>query len=126
MSSLPENIEWVFAVALAFWFQQAVIFVIPVMIERKKTGIKAPVLYPNDRLIEELKLKPQQVEKYMCAQRAHQNNVEFLITYFPLLVISSFADMKQAAICGAVVWAGRTVTGLLYYMNPKKRAWGAW
>jgi hypothetical protein len=48
------------------------------------------VLYPTDKLISSLKLSPEQVDKYLCVQRVHQNNMEFLVMFFPMLLLAGF------------------------------------
>eukprot|EP01032_Pedospumella_encystans_P031039 gene31039-35027_t len=123
---IPAEYGYVLIVALAFWIQQNIIFVIPVGLQRSKTGIKPPVLYPNDKLITNLKLSESQVDKYMCAQRVHQNNIEFLVMYFPLFLISSLENPVHAAAAGAAVWLGRMVTALGYWNNASSRIYGAW
>ena len=88
--ALPEGYGYVVAVAVLFWIQQSVFFVIPVVMQRKATGIEPPVLYPNDDLVKTLKLSPEQVTTYLRAQRVHQNNVEFLTVFFPMLLLAGF------------------------------------
>lgn len=123
---LPEKYEYVLAVLLGFWVQQSIIFVIPVVRQRISTGIKAPTLYPTDSEIKDLKLSPEQVGNYMRAQRVHQNNVEFLVTYVPMLLAAGFQNPVHAAIAGAVVWAGRMVTALGYWQSASARSYGGW
>lgn len=47
--NIPSNFGYVAAVSVAFWVQQSVLFVIPVVQQRIATGIKAPTLYPTDK-----------------------------------------------------------------------------
>lgn len=117
---------YVFLVAVAFWIQQAVIFVVPIMIQRDKTGIKAPVLYPNDKLVASLKLTDYQVDEYMRAQRVHQYNVEFLCIYFPMFLLSSLENPTHAAAAGALVWLGRLVVAMGYWKSTSARIYGVW
>ena len=124
--NIPSEYGYVLLVAVGFWVQQAVIFVIPVITQRGKTGIKAPVLYPNDKLVTSLKLTDHQVDEYMRAQRVHQNNVEFLCIYFPLFLLSSLENPTHAAAAGALVWAGRMVTALGYWRSTNARSYGGW
>jgi len=65
---LEPEYGYVIAVLLGLWFQQAIIFVIPIAMQRRSTKIHPPVLYPNDKLIKDLNLSESQVDKYMCAQ----------------------------------------------------------
>lgn len=124
--TIPNEYGYVLLVAVAFWIQQAIIFVIPIAIQRGKTGIKAPVLYPNDKLITTLKLSDAQVGDYMRAQRVHQNNLEFLCIYFPMFLLSSLNNPVHAAAAGAVVWVGRLVTALGYWSSVGARSYGGW
>ena len=124
--TIPNEYGYVLLVAVAFWIQQALIFVIPVIMQRSATGIKAPVLYPNDKLVSSLKLNEKQVDAYMRAQRVHQNNVEFLVIYFPLFLLASLENPVHAAIAGAVVWLGRLVTAIGYWHSTGARSFGGW
>ncbi len=123
---IPAEYGYVLAVAVALWAQQSIIFTIPVALARGSTGIKPPVLYPNDKLIEDLKLKKSQVDSYMCAQRVHQNNMEFLTVYFPMYLLSSLENPVHAAAAGGLVVAGRMVTALGYWKGASHRIYGAW
>ena len=124
--ALPDKYGYVLAVLLAFWVQQAIIFVIPVATQRRKTGIKPPTLYPNDSEIKELKLSPEAVGDYMRAQRVHQNNLEFLLTFLPILLIAGLHNAENVAIAGAIVWLGRLVTAIGYWQSASARSYGAW
>lgn len=124
--AVPKEYGYVLLVAVAFWIQQALIFVIPVVVQRNKTGIKAPVLYPNDKLVTELKLSDHQVGEYMRAQRVHQNNVEFLCIYFPMFLLSALENPTHAAAAGALVWLGRMVTALGYWKSVSAKSYGGW
>ena len=53
-----------------------------------KTKILAPTIYPRDSEIKELKLNDKQVGDYMRAQRAHQNNVEFLSGFMAIYILA--------------------------------------
>lgn len=121
----PEH-GWFFFSVLALVLQQALVFVIPVAIKRRKTGIKPPVLYPNDSLVKELKLSKEQVEGYLCVQRVHQNNVEFLVTFWPVYFLCGLVDPMNTAYAGAVVLAGRMATAIGYWHGANKRVIGGW
>ena len=123
---IPVEYGYVLLVAVALWIQQSIIFSIPVGLQRSKTGIKPPVLYPGDKLISNLKLSEAQVDKYMCAQRVHQNNMEFLCVYFPMFLLSSLENPVHAAAAGAAVWLGRMITALGYWSSASSRVYGAW
>lgn len=123
---LTEEHGWFFLSVLALVLQQALVFVIPVSIKRRKTGIKPPVLYPTDSLIKELKLSKEDVEKYLCTQRVHQNNVEFLVTFWPVYFLCGLVDPLSSAYAGAVVFAGRMFTAIGYWHGANKRVIGAW
>ena len=114
------------AVIVALWFQQQFIFTLPVALARKKYGIEPPTLYPRDSQIKSLSLTEAQVDDYMCVQRVHQNNMEFLVAFFPLMIISSIMFPMQSAHGGAVVWLGRMLTAIGYWRGAEKRMWGAW
>ena len=114
------------AVILALWFQHNLIFVIPVALARRKFGIKPPTLYPRDSEIKALKLSDDEVDDYMRTQRVHQNNMEFLTAFLPILMISSIMFPVQSSYAGAVVWLGRMVVAIGYWKSPQKRVWGAW
>ena len=114
------------AVLLALWVQQQVIFAIKVTLARKKVGIEAPTLYPRDSEFKAKNLTSAQVDEYMCAQRVHQNNVEFLTAFFPVMLIAMVANPTSNAYAGAVIWLGRMVTALGYWSGANTRVFGAW
>jgi len=124
--TVPDKFGLVLAVIMLFWVQQAVIFVIPVVTQRGSTGIKPPVLYPNDSLIKELKLSPESVDAYMRSQRVHQNNIEFLVPFLPVFLIAGLFNAEHAAIAGFAVWVGRLVSALGYWRSAEARSYGAW
>ncbi len=117
---------YVVAMVLAFWVQQNIIFVIPVGMQRGSTGIKPPVLYPNDSLIKSLQLTEAQVDKYNRTQRVHQNNMEFLTVFLPIFLLAGFFNPVHTAAAGAVVWLGRLVTAIGYWTSSSGRIAGAW
>jgi hypothetical protein len=123
---IPGQYGYVVAVGVTLWAQQAVFFVIPVVMARSKTGIQPPTLYPRDSEIKALNLSAPQVESYMCAQRAHQNNVEFLVLYFPMLLLAGLQNPIHAAIAGGIVAAGRLVSTVGYLCSPGMRVAGGW
>lgn len=102
------------------------IFRVIMISRRTATGIKAPVLYPNDSLIKQLNLSPDQVDQYIRTQRVHQNNMEFLTVYFPMLLIAGFENPIHTAIAGAVVFLGRLVTAFGYWRSASARSFGGW
>ena len=128
MTLLTVDAEYgyVVAVALLLYIQQSIIFAIPVALARRRTGIKPPVLYPNDSLIKSLKLTDEQVDSYNRTQRVHQNNMEFLHSFFPIFLLSGLYNPVHAAIAGAVVFAGRMVTAIGYWHNANSRIFGGW
>jgi glutathione S-transferase len=123
---IPAEYGYVLAVTGAMWFQQNIMFVIPVAMQRKKTGIQPPSLYPRDSEIKALKLTEEDVLTYNCTQRVHQNNLEFMGIFLPIFLVAGLAAPVNVAIAGAVVFAGRCATGVGYLLGPKKRAFGAW
>ena len=62
----------------------------------------------------------------MCVQRMHQNNVEFLSCYFPMMIISMMYYPTETFYASTVVLAGRMVTALGYYQGAPKRVFGGW
>jgi len=88
MIELSAEYGYVLAVALAMFLLQQIVMVIPVARQRIKTGIAPPTLYPRDSQIKALGLDERKVANYMCAQRAHQNNVEFTSVFMPLFLVA--------------------------------------
>lgn len=123
---IPNEYGYAILVAVAFWVQQSVLFVIPIAMQRSQTGIKAPYLYPTDKLVKDLSLSEAQVECYMCAQRVHQQNVEFLTIFFPIFFLGTLANPIHAAAAGALVWVGRMITAIGYWKGAGHRIYGAW
>jgi uncharacterized membrane protein YecN with MAPEG domain len=126
LSFLPKNFGYVIAMMVAFWVQQSIIFVIPIAIQRSRTKIQPPVIYPNDSLIKELKLTEDQVGNYMRAQRVHQNNMEFLCVFMPIFFVAGLFNPMHTAIAGAAVWVGRLMTAMGYWHSAGARAAGGW
>ena len=79
--NISKDYGYVLLVALALYLTQQLILLIPVLKMRSQTKIKAPTLYPRDSEIKDLNLSDEDVEKYMRAQRAHQNNVELMSVF---------------------------------------------
>jgi hypothetical protein len=123
--SIEKEYGYVVLVAIGFWLLQF-LFMIPIAIMRNKTGIKPPTLYPTDKQVTSLKLSPETVDSYLRTQRVHQNHMEFLVMFFPILLLAGLYDAKHAAIAGAVTLLGRVVTGLGYYYNASARNIGGW
>ena len=66
-----------------------------------------------------------QVNSYYCAQRAHQNSMEFYSVFMGLYLITGLFEPTNVAIAGAVVAFFRLVGGLAYIGTiPLSRAWG--
>ena len=76
--------------------------------------------------IKALNLSAKEVDSYMCVQRMHQNNVEFLSCYFPMMIISMMYYPTETFYASTVVLAGRMVTALGYYQGASKRVFGGW
>ncbi|KAL7543752.1 hypothetical protein ACHAXR_013444 [Thalassiosira sp. AJA248-18] len=114
------------AVLVLLWIQQQLVFAIAVAVARKKSGIDAPTLYPRDSEIKALNLSAEQVDSYMCAQRVHQNNVEFLACYFPIMILAMLGYPSETLYASTVVFLGRMITAVGYYSGAKKRVMGAW
>ena len=113
-------------IAILLWIQQQLIFAIFVAIARKKSGIQPPTLYPRDSEIKQLKLSDKDVDTYMCTQRVHQNNVEFLVCYFPMMLLAMINEPTKTYYASIVVLLGRMVTALGYYRGASKRVAGGW
>tara|TARA_B100001142_G_scaffold20059_1_gene18628 strand:+ start:8330 stop:8785 length:456 start_codon:yes stop_codon:yes gene_type:complete len=120
---VQKEYGYVLLVGLALYLTQQLILLIPVLKMRSQTKIKAPTLYPRDSEIKELELKTEDVEKYMRAQRAHQNNVELMSVFMPMFLIIGLFKPKKAAIGGLVVLVFRILGGVGYFF--KKRVYGA-
>ena len=114
------------AILVLLWIQQQLVFVIAVALARKKSGIQPPTLYPRDSEIKKLNLSDKDVDSYMCTQRVHQNNVEFLTCYFPIMMIAMIDYPTKTFYASVVVLLGRMVTALGYYQGAGKRVAGGW
>ena len=112
------------AALVLLWLQQQLVFSIFVALARKKSDIQPPTLYPRDSEIKALKLTDEQVDAYMCAQRVHQNNVEFLSCYFPVMLVAALGYPAETFYASLVVLMGRTVMAVGYYWGAKKRVFG--
>jgi uncharacterized MAPEG superfamily protein len=123
---LTSEHGYAIAVLLALWFQHNIIFVVKVAMARFKFGIQPPTIYPRDSEIKAANLTQAQVDEYMCAQRVHQNNVEFLSAFFPVMLIAMVENPTHTAYAGAVVWLGRMMTAIGYWGGAKKRVIGGW
>ena len=119
-----KEFGYIIALTVAFFVQQQVIFVIPVVRARAATGIKAPTLYPRDSEIKKLNLTDAQVDDYYCKQRAHQNNVEFMSVFMPIFVLAGsmggVIDTMQVVYAGLVVLGFRMLGGLGYSAGLRK------
>lgn len=61
----------------------------------------------------------------MCAQRAHQNNMEFLHLYIPLLLVAGLFNARSASIAGLLTLLGRTIGMVGYTVGRKTRRYGS-
>ena len=120
---INKNYGYVLLIALALYLTQQLLLLIPVMLMRNKTKLKAPTLYPRDSEISKLKLDDEIVDKYMRAQRAHQNNVELMSVFMPLFLIIGLFKPKETAMGGLIVLIFRIIGGKGYTF--KKRMYGA-
>jgi len=120
---INKNYGFVLLIALALYLTQQLLLLIPVMQMRNKTKLKAPTLYPRDSEISKLKLEDDVVDKYMRAQRAHQNNVELMSVFMPLFLIIGLFKPKETAMGGLIVLIFRIIGGIGYTF--KKRMYGA-
>ena len=121
--NISKDYGYVLLVALALYLTQQLILLIPVLKMRSQTKIKAPTLYPRDSEIKDLNLSDEDVEKYMRAQRAHQNNVELMSVFMPLFLVIGLFKPKKAAVGGLIVLVFRIIGGIGYFF--KKRVYGA-
>jgi len=112
------------AALVLLWIQQQLVFVIPVALARKRTGIQPPTLYPRDSEIKALNLSAKDVDSYMCAQRVHQNNMEFLTCFLPIMILAMLDSPTATYKAAIVVLVGRMVTALGYYKGASKRVFG--
>jgi len=112
------------AALVLLWIQQQLVFVIPVALARKRTGIQPPTLYPRDSEIKALNLSAKDVDSYMCAQRVHQNNMEFLTCFFPIMILAMLDSPTATYKAAIVVLVGRMVKWLGYYRGASKRLFG--
>eukprot|EP00040_Diaphanoeca_grandis_P019285 m.101777 g.101777 ORF g.101777 m.101777 type:complete len:150 (+) comp27349_c1_seq1:98-547(+) len=120
--TVDKEYGYIIGLSVAFFFQQQLAFVIPVVRARMATGIKAPTLYPRDSEIKALKLTDEQVHDYYCKQRAHQNNVEFMSVFFPLFMLAGAIPGETMNIfyAGLMVFAFRMLGGLGYSAGLRK------
>ena len=112
------------AVLVALWFQQQFVFAIKVALARHKYGIQPPTLYPRDSEIKEKQLTSDDVDSYMCTQRVHQNNVEFLVGFLPVMLVTMLPYPTETFYASLVVLVGRMTTAFGYYMGASKRTIG--
>mgnify|MGYP001357306365 FL=1 len=120
---IDKNYCYVLLVGLLLYLTQQLVLLIPVMQMRNETKLKAPTPYPRDSEISKLELKEETVDKYMRAQRAHQNNVELMSVFMPLFLIIGLFKPKETAIGGLIVLIFRIIGGIGYTF--KKRMYGA-
>jgi len=120
---IGKEYGYVLLIAILMYLAQQLVMVIPVIRTRSLTKIKAPTLYPRDSEIKKLQLNEEDVDYYLRAQRAHQNNVEFMSVFMPLFLIIGLFEPKKTAIGGVIVLTFRIIGGLGYLYN--KREFGA-
>lgn len=119
--TLTSEYGYVLALVVAFYVENYVLQV-SVVKQRQKTGILAPSLYPRDSEIKALKLSDEAVTRYSCTQRAHQNYLEFVPIFVPLMLIAGLHNPMHTAYAGLVALLGRVITGVGYNTgDPKKR-----
>lgn len=123
ISSIDKNYGYVLLVALLLYLTQQLILLIPVIKMRSETKIQAPTLYPRDSEISKLNLTEEQTDRYLRAQRAHQNNVELMSVFMPIFLIIGLFKPKKTAIGGLVVLIFRIIGGIGYTF--KKRFYGS-
>ena len=121
--NVKKEYGYVLIVGLLLYLLQQLVFLIPVLRERSKTKIKAPILYPRDSEIQKLNLTSDQVLKYYRAQRVHQNNVESMSVFMPIFLIAGLFEPKNVAIAGLVVFVFRLIGGIGYLYG--NRMYGA-
>ncbi|GMH65820.1 hypothetical protein TrLO_g14512 [Triparma laevis f. longispina] len=114
--TLSPSYGYVLLTSLSFYLMQNFIIVFPVLTSRRKFNIKAPIQYPNDSLIKKNKLSEEDVNHYLCVQRAHENNVEFFSFFLPLYLITGlFPDCTDHTIYAGLVILGFRLLGALGY-----------
>lgn len=93
-----------------------------VMKARKKFGVKYPNLYANkDNCASE-----DFIQRFNCVQRAHQNCLENLPTFYTLLTLAGLKYPITAAAAGAVHLAGKIAYFEGYSSgNPEARMRGS-
>jgi len=120
---VKKEYGYVLFVALLLYLMQQLVFLIPVLRERSKTKIEAPILYPRDSEIQKLNLSEEQVMNYYRAQRTHQNNVESMSVFMPIFLVAGLFEPKNVAIAGSIVLIFRLIGGIGYLYG--KRVYGA-
>ena len=119
MMNIKKDYGYVLFVGLLLYLTQQLLLIVPVIKERSSTGIKAPTLYPRDSEIEELKLTKEQVDSYLRAQRAHQNNVELMSVFMPIFLITGLFEPRKVAIAGLIVLVFRILGGIGYLYGKR-------
>ena len=124
---LSREYGYILATSLAFYLQQQIIFVVPVVMARVKYGVKAPTLYPRDSEIKSLKLSDEDVHDYNCKQRAHQNSVEVNSVFLPLFMVAGAIPgyTMNVFYAGAFMFVNRLVGGLGYSAGIRNYS-GGW
>jgi len=81
---------------------------------RKQLGIEYPKMYSDEHPV------------FNCTQRAHQNTLEFVPFFYPLLLTGGLRHPIGAAVCGFIFAIGRVIYAMGYCSgDPKKRVPGA-
>ena len=81
---------------------------------RKKLGIKYPQMHSDEHPL------------FDCYQRAHQNTLENVSFFYPMLLIAGLRHPLGAAASGGAFVLGRIIYALGYYSgDPQKRVPGA-
>mmetsp|Transcript_35858 Transcript_35858/g.55928 ORF Transcript_35858/g.55928 Transcript_35858/m.55928 type:complete len:152 (-) Transcript_35858:696-1151(-) len=122
---VDKEFGYVVVVGLAAWLQQNV-FAMLVGAQRLATGIHPPTLYPRDSEIKALQLTEEQVQKYQRTQRIHQNNVEWLTLFYPLLIIAGLHNPLHAAMAGGSIIVARFFYMVGYKISGPMRVLGGW
>lgn len=119
---LAPGFGFVAASAVAGWLVHHVYMAMGVMKARKASGVKYPTLYASEADCKDEKLRKQ----YNCTQRAHQNSLENLPSFYALLLAVGLKYPVTSAVGAAFYLLGR----ILYFNGyatgvPDKRMNGS-
>ncbi|GFH08648.1 microsomal glutathione S-transferase 3 [Haematococcus lacustris] len=118
-SLLPASFGWVAGTCAAAALVHHIYMSIGVQAARKKYNVKYPTLYATEADTKDHKA-------YNCVQRAHQNCLENLPTFYALVISTGLKYPITASAAGMVYLAGK----ILYFNgyssgDPEKRMQGA-